>query len=158
MDVTQAEALCAGLPGAWPDNPWDHEHPVIKVGEGERGKIFAFLGEDRVGIKGGPSREAADDLAAYGRGAALTRYPLDGSDLSVLAPDAGPPKEVPPGEGPRVLDAASRYWAEPAPDGGAIVRRAPRAGGAPVGLDRTRQNRPLRVRAGAWSEPGSAGP
>ena len=49
VDVTQAEALCAGLPGAWPDNPWDHDHPVYKVGPGERGKIFAFLGATRSG-------------------------------------------------------------------------------------------------------------
>ena len=42
---------CAGKPGAWPDNPWDHEHPVFKVGPGERGKIFAFLGGEGVGVK-----------------------------------------------------------------------------------------------------------
>ena len=42
MDVDQMQALCAGLPGAWPDNPWDHEHPVFKVGPVERGKIFAL--------------------------------------------------------------------------------------------------------------------
>ena len=52
MDVTQVGALCAGLPGAWPDNPWDHEHPVYKVGPGERGKIFAFLGATTVGRQG----------------------------------------------------------------------------------------------------------
>jgi hypothetical protein len=23
-----------GVPGAWPDNPWGHEHPVSKVEEG----------------------------------------------------------------------------------------------------------------------------
>jgi predicted DNA-binding protein (MmcQ/YjbR family) len=32
VDVTQLHALCAGFPGAWPDNPWDHDHPVFKVG------------------------------------------------------------------------------------------------------------------------------
>ena len=53
MDVDQMQALCAGLPGAWPDNPWDHEHPVFKVGPAERGKIFAFLGADTVGVKAG---------------------------------------------------------------------------------------------------------
>ena len=69
MDVTQAEALCAGLPGSWPDNPWDHEHPVVKVGPADAGKIFAFLGAGSVGVKGGPSREAADEW--------LARYPDD---------------------------------------------------------------------------------
>ena len=36
-------AYCLAKPGAWPDNPWGHDHPVIKVGRGA-GKIFAFLG------------------------------------------------------------------------------------------------------------------
>ena len=45
---------CLAKPGAWPDHPWDeHAHPVIKVGPGERAKIFAFLGADTVGVKGG---------------------------------------------------------------------------------------------------------
>ena len=69
MVVTQVHELCAALPGAWADNPWGHEHPVIKVGPGERGKIFAFLGASGVGVKGGPSREAADEW--------LQRFPDD---------------------------------------------------------------------------------
>ncbi len=65
-------AHCLAKPGAWPDNPWDHEHPVIKVGgPGESAKIFAFLGATGVGVKGGPSREAADEW--------LQRYPGDAS-------------------------------------------------------------------------------
>jgi predicted DNA-binding protein (MmcQ/YjbR family) len=60
MDVAALQEHCLALPGAWPDNPWEHDHPVIKVGEGERGKIFAFLGADSVGVKAGRSREAAD--------------------------------------------------------------------------------------------------
>jgi hypothetical protein len=71
VDVTQLQELCAGFPGAWPDNPWDHEHPVFKVGPGGRGKIFAFLGADRVGVKAGETREVADEW--------LDRYP-DGWD------------------------------------------------------------------------------
>ncbi|MBA8803728.1 putative DNA-binding protein (MmcQ/YjbR family) [Nocardioides ginsengisegetis] len=67
MDAAEMQAFCLAKPGAWPDNPWDHDHPVIKVGEGAAGKIFAFLGGDGVGIKGGPSREAADEW--------LDRYP-----------------------------------------------------------------------------------
>ena len=54
-------AHCLAKPGAWPDFPWEHEHPVIKVGPGERGKIFAFLAADSVGVKGGPTREVADE-------------------------------------------------------------------------------------------------
>ena len=63
------QAHCLAKPGAWPDNPWDHEHPVVKVGPADGGKIFAFLGAESVGVKGGPSREAADEW--------LARYPDD---------------------------------------------------------------------------------
>jgi len=67
MDVATLQAHCLALPGAWPDNPWDHDHPVIKVGEAERGKIFAFLGADSVGVKAGAGRDVADEW--------LDRYP-----------------------------------------------------------------------------------
>ena len=70
------QAHCLAKPGAWPDNPWGHEHPVIKVGPGERGKIFAFLGASGVGIKGGPSREAADEW--------LLRFPDDASVMAYI--------------------------------------------------------------------------
>ena len=45
--MTPEEMLehCLAKPGAWPDNPWDHEHPVVKVHD----KIFAFIGGDGVG-------------------------------------------------------------------------------------------------------------
>ena len=62
MDPESLLSYCLTKPGAWPDNPWGHEHPVIKVGDPHAGaKIFAFLGADGVGVKGGPSREAADE-------------------------------------------------------------------------------------------------
>jgi hypothetical protein len=61
VDVTRVEALCAGPPGAWPDNPWGHEHPIYKVGTGQRGKTFAFLGATTVGVKAGATREVADE-------------------------------------------------------------------------------------------------
>ena len=70
------QAHCLAKPGAWPDHPWDHEHPVIKVGPGERGKIFAFLGASGVGVKGGPSREAADEW--------LQRFPDDASVMAYI--------------------------------------------------------------------------
>jgi predicted DNA-binding protein (MmcQ/YjbR family) len=53
---------------------WDHEHPVFKVGTGERGKIFAFLGAHTVGVKSGATRDVADEW--------LHRYP---DDASVMA-------------------------------------------------------------------------
>ena len=61
------KAYCLEKPGAWPDFPWDHDFPVIKVGVGERGKIFAFVGADSVGVKSGATREVADEW--------LDRYP-----------------------------------------------------------------------------------
>ena len=67
------QAHCLAKPGAWADNPWDHEHPCIKVGEGERGKIFAFLRSDGVGVKSGRTREVADEW--------IQRYP---DDVSVM--------------------------------------------------------------------------
>jgi predicted DNA-binding protein (MmcQ/YjbR family) len=61
VDVEAMQSYCLAKPGAWADFPWEHDHPVIKVGEGQRGKIFAFLGADSVGVKGGPTREVADE-------------------------------------------------------------------------------------------------
>jgi predicted DNA-binding protein (MmcQ/YjbR family) len=76
VDVATMQAYCLAKPGAWPDNPWDHDHPVIKVGAGERGKIFAFLGGAGVGVKGGPSREAADEW--------LQRFPEEASVMAYI--------------------------------------------------------------------------
>jgi predicted DNA-binding protein (MmcQ/YjbR family) len=47
-------AYCLHKPGAWRDEPWEND-VVTKVGD----KIFAFFGEDTVGVKCG-DREAAD--------------------------------------------------------------------------------------------------
>ena len=76
MDVDAMQAHCAALPGAWPDNPWDHEHPVVKVGPGERGKIFAFLGATIVGVKAGATRDEADEW--------LARYPEDAHVMAYI--------------------------------------------------------------------------
>ena len=76
MDVADAIAHCQAQPGAWPDNPWDHEFPVFKVGEGERGKIFAFLGATGVGVKAGRTRDEADEW--------LARYPDDASVMAYI--------------------------------------------------------------------------
>src|SRR5687767_11313485 len=61
VDVDAMLEHCLAKPGAWPDNPWEHEHPVIKVGPGERGKIFAFLGAETVGVKSATTRDVADE-------------------------------------------------------------------------------------------------
>ncbi|MGN0063544.1 MAG: MmcQ/YjbR family DNA-binding protein [Nocardioides sp.] len=76
MDVETMMAWCASLPGAWPDNPWEHEFPVFKVGPGERGKIFAFCGASTVGVKCGATREVADEW--------LDRFPGDASVMAYI--------------------------------------------------------------------------
>jgi len=70
------QEVCAAFPGAWPDNPWDHEQPVFKVGPGARGQIFAFLGARTVGVKAGATREVADEW--------LHRYPDDASVMAYI--------------------------------------------------------------------------
>ncbi|MGI9085030.1 MAG: MmcQ/YjbR family DNA-binding protein [Aeromicrobium sp.] len=72
--MTPQELLEHGLakPGAWPDNPWDHDHPVVKVGESP-GRIFLFVGGSGAGVKSGPHREIADEW--------LERFP---DDVSVM--------------------------------------------------------------------------
>ncbi len=72
--MTPEEMLehCLALPGAWPDNPWDHEHPVVKVHD----KIFAFIGGEGVGVKSGATREVADEW--------LDRYPDDASVMAYI--------------------------------------------------------------------------
>lgn len=74
MDVATLQAHCLALPGAWPDNPWDHDHPVVKVGD--PGKIFAFLGADTVGVKAGPDRDVADEW--------IDRYPDDAGVMAYI--------------------------------------------------------------------------
>jgi len=74
MEVAILQEHCLTLPGAWPDNPWDHDHPVIKVGE--PGKIFAFLGDSSVGVKAGPDRDVADEW--------LDRYPADATVMAYI--------------------------------------------------------------------------
>jgi predicted DNA-binding protein (MmcQ/YjbR family) len=62
-------------PGAWADQPWEGDY-VAKVGEGPNGKIFAFLGTDSVGVKGGATREEADEW--------LARFPEDASVMAYI--------------------------------------------------------------------------
>lgn len=74
--MTRAELLayCLAKPGAWQDEPWEGD-VVAKVGS----KIFVFLGSDggsSIGLKCGPSREAADEW--------LLRYPDDASVMAYI--------------------------------------------------------------------------
>ena len=93
MDVERILAHCAAKPGAWPDNPWGHEHPVFKVGPGERGKIFAFLGADTLGIKAGPNREVADEWLDRFPGAATVMAYIGRSGWNTLALHGGIPDD-----------------------------------------------------------------
>jgi predicted DNA-binding protein (MmcQ/YjbR family) len=76
VDVGELQAYCLAKPGAWPDFPWEHEYPVIKVGPEGAGKIFAFLGATGVGVKGGATREVADEW--------LERFPGDASVMRYI--------------------------------------------------------------------------
>ncbi len=74
--MTKAEMLtyCLNKPGAWQDEPWE-EDIVAKVGS----KIFAFLGSEQaptIGLKCGPTREAADEW--------LARYPADATVMAYI--------------------------------------------------------------------------
>jgi len=90
VDVDRMRGYCLAKPWAWSDFPWEHEHPVIKVGPGERGRIFAFLGADSVGVKAGPSREVADERLDRHPGKATVMAYIGRSgwnDLSYDIPD-----------------------------------------------------------------------
>ena len=50
-------AYCLAKPGATPDQPWEGDF-VAKVA----GKIFAFTGENTVGVKCGRDRDEAGEL------------------------------------------------------------------------------------------------
>lgn len=51
----EVRGYCLHKPGAWQDEPWEGDI-VAKVGS----RIFAFLGEDTVGVKCGRGRVEAD--------------------------------------------------------------------------------------------------
>ncbi len=80
--------------GAWPDSPWENDQ-VAKVGPGERGKIFAFLGTDSVGVKCGPGRDGAADewIDRYPGDATVMAY-IGRSGLEHPAPDRSDPRRT----------------------------------------------------------------
>ena len=71
MKPNVLHAYALAKPGAWPDQPWEGDH-VAKVHQ----KIFAFLGQDAVGLKCGATREEADEW--------LLRYPEDASVMPYI--------------------------------------------------------------------------
>lgn len=75
MTYDELRDYCLAKPGAWLDQPWDGDH-VAKVGPGERGKIFAFLGDTSVGVKAGADRDEADEW--------LIRYPDDAKVMAYI--------------------------------------------------------------------------
>lgn len=76
MTPEELASYCLGKPGAWEDEPWEGD-TVAKVGDGSgRGKIFAFLGSDAVGVKCGTNRDEADEW--------LLRYPDDASVMAYI--------------------------------------------------------------------------
>jgi predicted DNA-binding protein (MmcQ/YjbR family) len=94
VEVGELRAHCEAKPGAWPDFPWDHDFPVVKVGPGERGRIFAFLGEDSVGVKCGLTREVADEWLDRHPGAASVMRYLGRSGWNSLRYDGIPDDEL----------------------------------------------------------------
>ena len=75
MSPDELRDYALSKPGAWLDRPWEGD-TVAKVGEAERGKIFAFLGGKSVGVKAGATREEADEW--------LLRYPADASVMAYI--------------------------------------------------------------------------
>jgi predicted DNA-binding protein (MmcQ/YjbR family) len=75
MDGTSLREYALAKPGAWADQPWEGDQ-VAKVGPEGAGKIFAFLGDETVGLKCGASREEADEW--------LARYPGDASVMAYI--------------------------------------------------------------------------
>ncbi|WP_139978477.1 MmcQ/YjbR family DNA-binding protein [Nocardioides litoris] len=94
MDVGTLQEHCLAKPGAWLDDPWGHLWPVVKVGEGERGRIFAFLGATSVGVKAARSREVADAWLARYPGAARVMAYIGRSGWNDLALDGIPDDDL----------------------------------------------------------------
>lgn len=94
MDLAALQDYCLARPGAWADFPWEHDFPCIKVGEGERGRIFAFLGADSVGVKCGLTREVADEWLHRHPGAVTVMRYIGRSGWNSLSYDGVPDDEL----------------------------------------------------------------
>jgi predicted DNA-binding protein (MmcQ/YjbR family) len=75
MTHDELVAYCLAKPGAWEDEPWEGD-TVAKVGPLDKGKIFAFMGSDAVGVKAGATRDEVDEW--------LARYPEDASVMAYI--------------------------------------------------------------------------
>jgi predicted DNA-binding protein (MmcQ/YjbR family) len=71
MTYVDLVAYCLTKPGAWKDSPWD-ESLVAKVDK----KVFAFFGDDTVGLKCGADRDEADEW--------IHQYPDDASPMAYV--------------------------------------------------------------------------
>jgi predicted DNA-binding protein (MmcQ/YjbR family) len=92
VDGVAMREYALGKPGAWADQPWEGDH-VAKVGPTGSGKIFAFLGEDTLGVKCGATREEADEwLARHPDDARVMPY-IGRSGWNVLRLDGAIPEE-----------------------------------------------------------------
>lgn len=69
MTPEEVAAHALAKPGAWADQPWEGDH-VAKVGD----KIFAFLGQDGVGVKLGSRAEADEWIAEFPQDAGVMAY------------------------------------------------------------------------------------
>ena len=76
MTFDELLEYCLEQPGAWRDEPWEGT-VVAKVDK----KIFAFIGEDSLGLKCGDDRDAADHW--------LLRYPEDASVMAYIGRSGG---------------------------------------------------------------------
>ena len=94
VDVEQLQAYCLAKPGAWPDFPWEHDHPVIKVGPGGAARSSRSSAPSGVGVKGGATREVADEwLDRFPGGATVMRY-IGRSGWNDLTSGAIPDEEL----------------------------------------------------------------
>ena len=71
MTYPELLAYCLSKPGAWEDQPWEGDM-VAKVEK----KIFAFMGEESVGVKCGANRDEADEW--------LLRFPDDARVMAYI--------------------------------------------------------------------------
>ena len=114
---------CLTRPGARPDHPWEHDHPVVKVADGRGGgKIFAFLGATTVGVKAGDNRDEADEWRARYPGDAVVMAYIGRSGWNTLTVGGAIADE-------EVLEALDESYAR-------VVAKLPRKH-RPEGWDRT---------------------
>jgi predicted DNA-binding protein (MmcQ/YjbR family) len=111
----ELRAYALAKPGAWPDSPWEGDH-VAKVG----GKIFAFLGEETLGVKCAASREEADAWLDRFPDAVTVMAYIGRHGWNTLSTDGGIPDD-------ELLEAVDRSYS-------LVVTKLPKAS-RPAGWD-----------------------